>query len=109
MIIDREKFLNEERPLWRELEALMDALDADVSRTLSLDEAKRFHYLYQRASADLSKISTFAAEPNIHTYLESILARAYSEIHETRRQPQRVQILNWIFRTFRGLTATRSR
>ena len=100
MIIDREKFLNEERPLWRELEALMDALDADVSRTLSLEEAQRFHYLYRRASADLSKISTFAAEPKIHTYLESLLARAYSEIHETRRQPQRVQILNWILRTF---------
>lgn len=100
MIIDRERFLKEERPLWRELEGLLDALDRDVSRALSLEEAKRLHYLFRRASADLSKISTFAAEPSIHTYLESLLARAYSEIHETRRRPQRVQIVNWVVRTF---------
>ena len=99
MIIDRERFLKEERPLWRELEALLDGLEQDATRSLNLDEAKRFHYLYRRASADLSKIATFAAEPRIHGYLEALVGRAYSEIHETRRRSQPAQIAEWVLRT----------
>ncbi len=100
MIIDRERFLKEERPLWRELEALLDGFEQDASRSLNIQEAKRFHYLYRRASADLSKIATFAAEPRIRGYLESLVGRAYSEIHETRRRSQPAQIAHWILRTF---------
>ncbi len=100
MIIDRERFLKEERPLWRELEALLDGLDQDAARSLSIGEAKRFHYLYRRASADLSKIATFAAEPRVRGYLESLVGRAYSEIHETRRRSQPAQIADWVRRGF---------
>ena len=51
---------------------------------MSFDELRRFYRLYQRVSADLAKIQTFASEPKICQYLESLTARAYSEIHETR-------------------------
>jgi uncharacterized membrane protein SpoIIM required for sporulation len=61
---------------------------------------KHFHYLYERTSADLAKITTFASEPETRRYLESLVARAYGEIHETREKPHRVAPLHWFFNTF---------
>ena len=75
-------------------------LEDDPLRQLTLDEAKRFHYLYERASADLARIATFSAEPEIRRYLEALVARAYSEIHETRQRPHRLAPLRWFFVIF---------
>lgn len=95
MILDRQKFIRDERPLWRELEALLQSLETDSAHTLSLEEAQRFHYLYRRASSDLAKVETFASEPTVRTYLEGLVARAYAEIHETRRHSRWRVIGSW--------------
>ena len=100
MIIDLQKFITEERPSWVELEAVLDRLEKKPEITLSLRQLERFHYLYQRASADLAKISTFSAEPNTRLYLESLVGRAFGEIHETREKPHRLRPLHWFFNTF---------
>jgi uncharacterized membrane protein SpoIIM required for sporulation len=100
MIIDLQKFIAEERPYWSELEAILDQLEKKPEVKLALRHLDRFHYLYQRASADLAKISTFSAEPNTRLYLESLLARAFGEIHETREKPHRLKPLHWFFNTF---------
>ena len=100
MIIDLQKFITEERSNWVELEAVLDRLGKKPEITLSLRQLERFHYLYQRASADLAKISTFSAEPNTRLYLESLVGRAFGEIHETREKPHRLRPLHWFFNTF---------
>jgi uncharacterized membrane protein SpoIIM required for sporulation len=100
MIIDLQKFITEERPYWSELEAILDKLEKKPEVKLELKHLERFHYLYQRASADLAKISTFSAEPNTRLYLESLLARAFGEVHETREKPHRLKPLHWFFNTF---------
>jgi uncharacterized membrane protein SpoIIM required for sporulation len=79
MIIDLQKFITEERPCWSELEAVLDRLENKPEATLTLGQLERFHYLYQRASADLAKISTFSAEPNTRLYLEALVGRAFGE------------------------------
>ena len=63
---------------------MLDRLEADPDRPMSLEEAQRFHLLYQKVSADLGRVATFASEPELRRYLESLTARAYGEIHETR-------------------------
>jgi uncharacterized membrane protein SpoIIM required for sporulation len=100
MIIDLQKFINEERPCWSELEAVLDRLENKPEARLALGQLERFHYLYQRASADLAKISTFSAEPNTRLYLEALVGRAFGEIHETREKPHRLRPLYWFFNTF---------
>jgi uncharacterized membrane protein SpoIIM required for sporulation len=100
MIIDLQKFITEERPFWSELEGVLNKLEKRPELKLSLSQLTRFHYLYQRASADLAKIKTFSAEPNTRTYLESMVARAFGEIHETRQKPYRLAPLRWFFATF---------
>jgi uncharacterized membrane protein SpoIIM required for sporulation len=58
-----------------------------------------FHRLYERAAADLAKISTFSSEPQTRRYLENLVARAYGEIHETREKQRRIFPLQWFFQT----------
>ncbi len=100
MIIDLRKFVASERPHWRELESLLDKLSGDSAFKPGLEQLKHFHYLYERTSADLAKIATFASEPETRRYLESLVARAYGEIHETREKPHRFAPFHWFFNTF---------
>jgi uncharacterized membrane protein SpoIIM required for sporulation len=100
VIIDLPKFLATERPAWTELEQILAKLEDEPNWRMDLAQLKRFHYLYERASADLGKIVTFASEPETRRYLESLVARAYGEIHETRARARRVDLPGWFFRTF---------
>jgi len=100
MIIDLPKFISEERPWWSELETVLDRLEKKPEVRLTLAQLERFHYLYQRASADLARISTFSAEPNTRFYLESLVGRAFGEIHESREKAHRLRPLHWFFVTF---------
>ena len=100
MIIDVQRFVESERAYWEELEAIVHRLEVDPESRLDLNGLKRFHYLYERTSADLAKITTFASEREIRGYLESLVARAYGEIHESREKAHRFTPLRWFFVTF---------
>src|SRR5437016_14174937 len=100
MIIDLRRFVAGEQKHWAELESLLDRIERDPAFKLNLEQLRHFHYLYERTSADLAKITTFASEPETRRYLESLVARAYGEIHETREKPHRVAPFHWLFNTF---------
>jgi uncharacterized membrane protein SpoIIM required for sporulation len=95
MIIDLPRFIDAERPLWTELERMLDKIDADQGWRMNLQETQRFHYLYQRVLSDLARIATFSSEPEIRRYLESLTARAYGEMHETRDRALRFTPWRW--------------
>ncbi len=99
MIIDVEKFSAAEQPVWRELEALLNRMEQEPRYKLTLDEARRLHYLYERTSADLGKFVTFSSEPELRRYLESLVARAYGEIHASNSRTGKFKPLHWFFRT----------
>ena len=94
MIIDLQKFIKDEKPIWNELESVLDKLEKRPELKLSFSSLERFHYLYQRTSGDLAKIKTFTSEPNTLAFLESLVARAFGEIHETRDKPHRLAPLH---------------
>ncbi len=100
MIIDLNKFIKEERPYWNELDDLLKRYETDAGFKLDLKGVKRFHYLYQRASADLAKIMSFSAEQEIRVYLESLVSRAFAEIHEARSKGGKINPAKWFFYTF---------
>ncbi len=100
MIINLQKFLAEGQRSWSQLEAILHKLENQAEYRLNLEESRQFYYLYQKVSADLAKIVTFSSEPEVRRYLESLLARAYGEIHETREKPHRLTFLHWFFHTF---------
>lgn len=98
MILDLPRFLAAERRYWSDLESGLDRIESDPSRRPGLDEIKALHYLYQRASSDLAKMATFSSEPETRRYLESLVARAYAEIHESREARGRLNIRRWLAR-----------
>ena len=100
MILDIARFTAAERPYWQELDQLLRRLDNNPGLRLSLVETERFHYLYQRCSADLSRLSTFSADPQLREYLESLVALAYAEIHETRERRGVGSFKKWFTKTF---------
>ena len=98
MILDLPRFLAAERPYWTDLASALYRMEGEPGRRPSLAELKTLHYLYQRASADLARMATFSSEPETRRYLESLVARAYAEIHETREARRRVNIWRWLAR-----------
>jgi uncharacterized membrane protein SpoIIM required for sporulation len=100
VIVDLQKFIVNERPVWAELEKLLNRLEADAGTRLSLAQLQRFHELYERTAADLAKITTYSSEPETRRFLENLVARAYGEIHETREKHRRFFPLQWFFKTW---------
>jgi uncharacterized membrane protein SpoIIM required for sporulation len=109
VIIDLPRFIDAERPSWAELERYVDRMASESTYRPSLDEAQRFYFLYQKVSADLARLNTFASEPQLRLYLESLVARAYGEIHETRGGGERWQIFRWFFVSFPAAFRRRGR
>lgn len=99
MIVDLARFVEAERPYWKALEETLDWLERSPERKFTVEEAERFHLLYQRAAADLGRISGFAAEGGLRQHLEWLVSRAYAEIHESRGR-SRVRPWIWISSAF---------
>lgn len=100
MILDLKNFTLHERPLWTELEQTVAMLESQPRAKLTLDQVRRLHYLYERASAGLARINTFSGDPELTQFLEALVARAYSVIHSMDRPVRRIRPLRWFFGTF---------
>jgi uncharacterized membrane protein SpoIIM required for sporulation len=100
MIIDLTRFIREEKPFWTELESLLDRMDRDAAFRMDVKTLKRFHYLYQRASSALSRMVNLSSEKHLKVYLETLVGRAFAEIHETRRRSSRFSLFSWFFKAF---------
>lgn len=100
MILDLQQFVREGQALWDELDGVLVRLERDPAAQLSLEEAKRLYFLYQRACSDLARVMTFAAEPVVRGYLETLVGRAYGEIHRQRTEPARWEPGQWLLQRF---------
>lgn len=97
MILDLPRFIEAERPYWGELNALLNRIEEEPDLRLTLEEIERLHYLYQRASAALARATTFSAEPALRQTLESMVGRAYSEIHAQSERGGKLRPKEWLF------------
>jgi uncharacterized membrane protein SpoIIM required for sporulation len=100
LIIDLERFIEQERPSWDELESMTAMIEQSPGWSLDLKGAQRLHYLYERAAAALARINTFSSDPDVTRYLEALVARAYGVIHSLDRSRTRFSPLRWFFGTF---------
>jgi uncharacterized membrane protein SpoIIM required for sporulation len=100
VIVDLERYVKEEKAYWEEFEGMLNRMTNDPDRPQSLDEIRRFHYLYQRTASTLSQLQGSSHEPDLIRYLESLVARAFGEVHEIRTRADRFTPLKWFFQTF---------
>jgi uncharacterized membrane protein SpoIIM required for sporulation len=99
VIIDLEKFVKREEPLWQELERMLGKLGRRGTK-LDFDDARRLHYLYERASAALAKINTYSSDAGLVSHLEGLVARAYAQIHSIGGPRRKVSPVKWFFGSF---------
>jgi len=100
MILDLRRFIEKERPIWDELDLLLRQMENDPGAKLSLADAERAHYLYERTSSALVRITTFAAEPTLVAFLQSLVARGYSELNDNRARGRQFSFKTWFLTTF---------
>ncbi len=96
MILDLEKFISEQQGTWREFEGMLSDIEKDPAARMDLEKIKRFRHLYQRTSADLGRLQSFASEPELRNYLESLVARGFGEIHGSIAKGNRIGLLSRI-------------
>lgn len=100
MIVDLERFVATERPKWEQLDGILARLADDPWRRLSVPEARELDGLYQRAAADLARISALSAGAEARRYLENVVARGYTEIHGGPSRGGRFRPGEWFAGTF---------
>lgn len=100
MIVNLDKFIEQEQPRWERLDAVLRRMADDPYRELPVAEARELEALYQRACADLARLRTYAAEPGVRSYLEGLVARGYAEIHGQRATGVRLRPWRWLTRGF---------
>jgi hypothetical protein len=76
------------------------AQQSDRERLAGVEAARRFYYLYERAAADLAKVQTFAAEPELRVYLEGLVGQAYARLHQRSGSGVRWRPLRWLTGVF---------
>jgi uncharacterized membrane protein SpoIIM required for sporulation len=86
VIVDLPRFVAEGRPRWVEFERALERHAADPDAARPLAELERFFELYESSAADLARLRSLAAPPEMATYLEALVARGYAEIHH--REPR---------------------
>jgi uncharacterized membrane protein SpoIIM required for sporulation len=100
VIVDLSRFIQAERSGWEKLDAMLRRRADDPWKPMSLAEARELERLYLRASADLARLATFSAEAELRHYLESLVARAYAEVHGGRSESRRFHPWLWLTTTF---------
>ncbi len=100
MIIDLQSFVLRERPFWDELENCLGLLEQQSRAPMTLQQARRLHYLYERTSAALAQVNTFSGDPELRRYVETLVARSYAAIHSMDRPRRRFRPVRWFFGAF---------
>lgn len=100
MIFDLQRFTAAEKPYWQELEAQLRTAGENPFQRRDVETAARFFYLYQRAAAGLARVGELSTDPETRAYLESLVGRAYAEIHSGSPDRRRFSPLQFLFETF---------
>jgi uncharacterized membrane protein SpoIIM required for sporulation len=100
VILDVDRFLENERSAWEELSSLLDKWETNPLRDAEIAEVERFHYLYQRAASSLARLQANSGDAAVRGYLESLVARAYAEIHQRRNRARKFRFFAWLLGEF---------
>jgi uncharacterized membrane protein SpoIIM required for sporulation len=83
--VDLNYFLQERRPRWQRLSALLDRVDHRGLAGLNEQEADELFSLYRLTSSDLNLVQTRTGNPSLVDYLEGLVARAYARMSAPAR------------------------
>ena len=77
IVVNLNQFIQQRRPRWDRLSALLDHIAQTGAESLSTAETDEFFSLYRLTSSDLSMMQTHGGNPALLDFLEMLVARAY--------------------------------
>ncbi|PIE18781.1 MAG: hypothetical protein CSA66_03930 [Proteobacteria bacterium] len=80
------EFRRERETQWRELERLVEAVEAKGAASLGSDELYRLPSLYRAALSSLSVARAISLDKNVIAYLDALCARAYLAVYARKRR-----------------------
>lgn len=83
--MDLATFLQQRRPDWKRLEAILQHVEGSGLSSLEDEQAVEFGRLYRRAASDLNQVQTFVSGEATERYLNDLVARAYLAIYGKTR------------------------
>lgn len=83
--LDAQRYVVRRSTDWSRLEAMLGQIERDGLQALSLPEARRFARLYRRVSSDLVLARDLPVQVALVSYLNQLVARAYSVMHVQAR------------------------
>jgi uncharacterized membrane protein SpoIIM required for sporulation len=83
------EFRREREAAWRELEALVEAVERRGVNSLAAEQRLRLPGLYRATLSSLSVARAISLDRNVLNYLESLSARAYFCVYGARSNPLR--------------------
>lgn len=79
--MDLATFLDQRRPLWRELETILQRVEGSGLEALDDAQAVRFGQLYRGTASDLNQAQTLVRGDATVQYLNDLVARSYLAIY----------------------------
>jgi uncharacterized membrane protein SpoIIM required for sporulation len=94
--MDLTTFLEKRRPLWRELETILQRVEGSGLEALDDEQAVRFGQLHRGTASDLNQAQTFVRGDATVQYLNDLVARSYLAIYGRERTEWR-RLLRYFF------------
>ncbi|HET8933315.1 MAG TPA: stage II sporulation protein M [Polyangiales bacterium] len=88
--LDANRYVAQRSADWSRLEHMLGQIERNGLKGLSLPEARRFARLYRRVSSDLVQARALPVQAALVSYLNQLVARAYSVMHAQAR-PRRLR------------------
>jgi len=103
--VDLNEFIDHGRPRWQRLSKLLDRIEREGLKALSLEEAREFGRLYRAASSDLLWARGRSASAELVEALNDLVARGYAQTYPGRR-PRLRDVSEFYLRGFPRLVRT---
>jgi len=94
--MDLNTFLEKRRPLWRELETILQRVEGSGLESLEDEQAIWFGQLYRGTASDLNQAQTLVRGDATVKYLNDLVARSYLAIYGRERTDWR-RLLRYFF------------
>jgi uncharacterized membrane protein SpoIIM required for sporulation len=92
------RFINERKRAWQQLEDLLTLLDHSSLRRLHREEVRELGRIYRRTSSDLAIARAESRDPRLVNYLNSLVIRAHGRIYRAESAEGRRRIRQFFLR-----------
>lgn len=97
-----ERWVRSRRPLWDQLEGLLDKIDRSGLSSLDRDELQKLGRLYRSTSADLSRARAMSIGGDTQIYLNNLVVKGHNQVYQ-RDRSRWSDLWNFFWLTFPSL------